>query len=162
MHRSATIVALALCLSAACAPAPAVPDSAAMLTSARAVDEQFAAAFNKADVDGVMALYWNSPSLVLYPPDAMEVKGYAAVRDSYSNMFVAMKGATIELSDPNYQVAGDTVIGWGRWKLTMPGPLGQPTSIEGRYTDVKAQRDGKWVYIIDHASAPLPAPPPAK
>ena len=28
----------------------------------------------------------------------------------------------------------------------------------GRYTDVKAQRDGKWVYIIDHASVPLPPP----
>lgn len=28
----------------------------------------------------------------------------------------------------------------------------------GRYTDIKAERDGKWVYIMDHASMPLPPP----
>jgi hypothetical protein len=27
---------------------------------------------------------------------------------------------------------------------------------------VKALKDGKWVYIIDHASVPLPPPPDAK
>jgi hypothetical protein len=31
--------------------------------------------------------------------------------------------------------------------------------LDGRFTDVKTQRDGKWVYILDHASAPMPGPP---
>jgi len=30
--------------------------------------------------------------------------------------------------------------------------------MEGRYTDVKAKRDGRWVYLLDHASAPIPPP----
>ena len=36
--------------------------------------------------------------------------------------------------------------------------------ILGRFTDVKGQRDGKWVYLMDHGSVPLmppPAPPAA-
>ena len=33
--------------------------------------------------------------------------------------------------------------------------------VEGRFSDVKAQKDGKWVYIIDRASVPLPPPPGA-
>ena len=36
-----------------------------------------------------------------------------------------------------------------------------PQIIEGRYTDVKRMHDGKWVYVMDHASVPLPPPPPA-
>jgi hypothetical protein len=33
----------------------------------------------------------------------------------------------------------------------------------GRYTDVQEKRNGRWVYVVDHASAePEPAPAPAK
>ena len=53
--------------------------------------------------------------------------------------------------------AGDVVLGWGTFKLTLPGGGGE---ILGRYTDVKGQRDGKWVYLMDHGSAPLPPPAP--
>jgi ketosteroid isomerase-like protein len=55
--------------------------------------------------------------------------------------------------------AGDVVIGWGLWRVTVAGPDGAPVEVVGRYTDVKAERDGTWVYILDHASAPLPPPP---
>lgn len=30
--------------------------------------------------------------------------------------------------------------------------------MRARYSDVKAKRDDKWVYIFDHASVPLPPP----
>jgi len=40
----------------------------------------------------------------------------------------------------------------------MTGPEGKPFEMTGRYTDVKALRDGKWVYITDHASVPAVAP----
>ena len=46
--------------------------------------------------------------------------------------------------------------------MTVRGADGKPTEMTGRYTDVKAERDGKWVYLMDHGSAPLPPPPPAK
>jgi len=34
--------------------------------------------------------------------------------------------------------------------------------MEGRFSDVKAVRDGKWVYVMDHASIPVPPPLPAE
>jgi ketosteroid isomerase-like protein len=58
--------------------------------------------------------------------------------------------------------AGDVVLGWGTWTMTIPNGDGTSTVLQGRYSDVKAQRDGQWVYIMDHASVPLPpAPAPA-
>lgn len=132
-----------------------------MIAAAKALDQKFIEAYNKGDVDAVMATYWNSPELVSYPPDAMEVKGWQAAKDAFAHSFAHMKGAALELIESNYKVVGDAVITWGKWRLKMPAADGQTMEIEGRYTDVKAERDGKWVYIMDHASVPL-LPPPAE
>ena len=148
---SILIVAALALLSGGAAPGP-TPEQ--MIASAKEVDQRFCQAFSKGDVDAIMATYWNSPELVVYPPDAMEQHGWAAVKESYKNF----PGAKLELIDPHYMVAGDVVIGWGKWKLTLTGADGKPMDMFGRYTNVMAQKDGKWVYIIDHPSMPIPAP----
>ena len=106
---------------------------------------------------------WISSQLndvVSYPPDAMEVRGWDAIKQAYVEAFKTMSGAKLELTDAHYRVAGEFVLAWGRWQMTMPGPDGNPVTLEGRYSDVKAKRDGRWVFIQDHASVPM-APPPA-
>lgn len=130
-----------------------------MIASAKALDQQFVESFSKGDVDGVMATYWNSPDLVSYPPDSMEVRGWQAAKDALAQSFSQMPGASLELLESNNKVEGDVVLGFGKWRLTITPPEGDPMVINGRYTDVKAKRDGKWVYILDHASVPLPPPP---
>lgn len=132
---------------------------AQMVAGAKALDAAFLKAFNAGDVEGVAATYWKSPDVVSMPPDAMVLRGWEAIRDGFQTMVKEMPGAKLELTDPHYTVNGELVITWGLWRITMPGPDGKPVSIEGRYSDVKAKRDGKWVYILDHASAPLPPPP---
>jgi len=153
----ASLVLAALGFVLGCAPKGENPEH--MIAAARALDQQFVAAYGKGDVDGVMATYWNSPDLVSYPPDAMETRGWRATRENLTHFFATVPGADLELTEMNYKVAGDMVLSWGRWRLTMTSPAGESTAIEGRYSDVKAKRDGKWVYILDHASVPLPPPP---
>jgi ketosteroid isomerase-like protein len=125
-------------------------------TAADALDLQFKDAFNRGDAEALAATYWNSPDMVSMAPDGMTV-GMEATKASMSGMFAAMPGAHLELIEGRNDVHGDTVIGWGRWRMTIPGPT--PTVMEGRYSDVKAMKDGRMVYIIDHASVPLPPPP---
>lgn len=84
------------------------------------------------------------------------------MKEGMAQFIANMPTRNLELIESNYKVAGDVVIGWGKWRLTMTPPEGGSVVIEGRYTDVKAQRDGKWVYILDHGSAPLPPPPAAQ
>jgi ketosteroid isomerase-like protein len=103
-----------------------------------------------------MAIYWNSPEVVLYPPDGLEARGYDAVRQAWQGTFAALPGAKFESVDPHFMAAGDTVVSWGRYRVT---PVGAPAALEGRFTVVAAQRDGKWVWIFDHGSFPLPPPP---
>lgn len=156
----AVLVAFVSACTPAPPPPPPGPTPAEMEAAARALDDQFLAAFNAGDVDALMATYWNSPNLVTMGPDGMGTRGYDAARTGAAEMVKAMAGAQLEFLSVNNDVVGDVVLGWGTWRMTM-GPPESPTVIEGRYTDVKAMRDGTWVYLMDHASVPLPPAPAA-
>jgi ketosteroid isomerase-like protein len=130
-----------------------------MIAAAKALDKQFVEAMNKRDVDAAMATRWNSPDYVSYPDYTMEIRGWRAAKVGTEKMFADVNlmppGATAEVTEANYKVAGDVIIGWGKWHLR----IGESMVVEGRYTNVVAKRDGKWVYILDHLSVPFTPPP---
>lgn len=140
---------------------PKSDNSEKMIAAAKKLDQQFMTAYNNRDAAAIMACYWNSPELVSYPPDALEVHGWQAAKEGLEEAFAHMPpDAKLELTESSYKVAGDVVIGWGKWRMTMRGPEGEAMTMDGRYTDVKAERDSKWVLIHDHASVPMAPPPP--
>lgn len=150
---------IAIAVLAGCTPQTQAPaqDTAAMVASANELDQRFVEALNSGDVEAIAACYWNSPEAVTFPPDMMEARGQEAIRSGFQQMFTTMPGARIELTETHQIPAGDMVMGWGLWRLTMNGPDGKPMEVSGRFTDVKAERDGKWVYLVDHASVPMAA-----
>jgi uncharacterized protein (TIGR02246 family) len=154
----ASVLVAAAC-SPAAPPAPAGPTPAEMVSAANALDQRFLDAFNKGDAEALAATYWNSPDLVSYSPEGA-TRGWEATRAAAAETFKAIAGAKLELVNVRNDVHGSVVIGHGNWKMTIPAAKGPATVIEGRFSDVKALKDGKWVYIIDHASVPLPPPPP--
>jgi ketosteroid isomerase-like protein len=166
-----TLFLASILVAAACAPAPpppppapsapAGPTPAEMMSAAAALDQRFVDAFNKADVDALMATYWNSPDLVSYGPDGMGTRGWDAAKTATVETFKAIPGATLELVNPRNDVHGGVVLGSGTWKMTIPAAKGPATVLVGRFSDAKALKDGKWVYLMDHASVPLPPPPDA-
>ncbi len=137
---------------------PKGEDPEKMITAAKDLDKRFIEAYNNRDVDAIMDTYWNSPDLVSYTPGQLEIKGWQNVKDMFTEEFENMPEFSLKLTEMHYQVAGDVVIGWGKWQMTISPPGIEPIVIDGRYTDVKAEKNGKWVYTIDHASAPMPPP----
>ena len=159
---AAAFLVAALALAFGCASQPKVPDLAAMTARADSLNQAFLDAFNRGDTDAVASMYWNSPEVVMFPPDTMECKGFEEIHDGFIKMFSTMKGAQLKFLETHDMPAGDVVVSWGLWQLTTTGPDGKPLVIDGRFTDVEGERDGKWVYLVDHASVPLPPmPPPA-
>ncbi|MBW3565700.1 MAG: nuclear transport factor 2 family protein [Acidobacteria bacterium] len=148
-------LAASLGFASGCASVPQ-DDPEEMIAAARALDRAFVEAFNRGDADALSNLNWNSPEAVLFPAGELEARGIEAIRRSNAGLLAALPGAKIELFESHQMPAGDVVIGYGKWRLTVPGPDGSTTEIIGRHTDVKAIRDGRWVYLIDHASVPLP------
>jgi len=152
---SAGVLALAL---ASCVPP--VQDVEKEIAALKQVDSVWEASFVKGDIDGIMSTYWNSPELVSYPPNTMEVNGYEAVRMSYEKMYGMMAVKSAQSVNASYKVSGDVAFGWGTWKMTFQPTGGQDMGTEGRYTNMYVKKDGKWYYAVDHASVPMPPPAP--
>jgi len=143
-------------LTIGCASEQPGPSDEEMVQAANALDERFAAAFNAGDAEALSACFWNSPEAVSFLPNVMVVRGHDGIRAGLEEMVAAMPGVTFELFDSRNVALGKAVAGYGLWRMTIPGPDGELMEMEGRYLDVKAERDGQWVYILDHASVPQP------
>jgi len=133
-----------------------------LVAAANQLDSLFLVAFNKGDADAIMNLHWNSPDLRAYPPGEPQLNGYEAVKASYLKDFEANKGAKLEYTSTHNIPFADVVIGHGTFTWTMPvegAPADSPPMVfNGRYSEVKAVKDGKMVIVLDHTSMPM-APP---
>jgi ketosteroid isomerase-like protein len=56
-----------------------------------------------------------------------------------------------------YPLGDDAAATVGHWELTSTGPDGKPATAKVRTTEVLVKKDGKWRYLIDHASVGAPA-----
>jgi uncharacterized protein (TIGR02246 family) len=156
MRTIATILALtaALCGIATHASADATADG-------RAVSDAFAKAVAAGDVPAILALYRDDAS-VIWPGQGEEAKGKAAIEPLARNLVAAAKNGSIVLKSQESIPLGDGYIAnVGRWENTVTMPDGKKTTVVIRTSEVLAKTDGKWLYLVDHASIGAP-PPPAK
>ena len=142
------LAAGAFFLAAACASAPppvSVEQQAREATAIVALLEAQDEAWNRGDIDGFMAGYWQSPNLRFASGDEV-ARGYdqtlARYKARYSSR--ALMG-TLETSDHEIVLLSpDAAIAYGRWTLTretdMPG---------GLYTLVLRKIAGRWVIVSD-------------
>jgi uncharacterized protein (TIGR02246 family) len=131
----------------------------AKATGVKALDEAWTKAILANDLDAVVACY--APDAVLWGPGDPEAKGEKAIRDTYAGLLKDNTVKDAKLTDAHYHMVGKSSVGWGHFSLTMvPKAGGAPVTMTGRYTAVAVEKNGKWVYIADHASAE--PPPPAK
>jgi ketosteroid isomerase-like protein len=109
------------------------------------------------DLNAIMTLY--SKDAVMWLPDAPEAKGGEAIRKSYADLLAANTVTAASFANTHYQISGDLSVGWGDFTLVLaPKAGGNPVSLSGRFSVIARNEDGKWVYVVDHASA-HPAPP---
>jgi ketosteroid isomerase-like protein len=115
------------------------------------------------DLDGIVALY--APDAVLYPPDAKVAIGTDAIRQNYAGLLNNFTIQDVTFTDTWHEDKGDTSLEWGFFSLTLvPKAGGDTVHFEGRFTDISKKINGKWLYVVDHASVPTPPmpPPPTK
>jgi uncharacterized protein (TIGR02246 family) len=129
-------------------------------SAVKKLDDQFLKAFNANDVDALVAFY--AEDAVIYPPDEFMARGRDAIRENWKGFLGQYKVSDATISDAKYLEEDNTSVGWGIVEFTMtPLAGGAPMTIKSRFTSVAQKRDGKWLYIVDHASLPM-APPAEK
>lgn len=124
----------------------------------KATDAAWTRAMKANDLDAVVACY--APDAVVWLPDSPEAVGTAAIRAGYKNLLDANTVKDVVLMPVNAKTSGDMSTGWGHFSMTLaPKDGGAAVSMKGRYLAAAQKQGGKWVYVVDHASAePAPAP----
>jgi uncharacterized protein (TIGR02246 family) len=148
--RETTKVAAALLLGLACVPAWADEVSA---------QDCFLPAFKASDADAVTACY--AEDAVLWIPGQPMAKGREAIHAALAGFFAMVSIKDMTITPMGGSTVGDDATSWGTFVLVAVDRKSGAESTEvGRYVDVSRKIDGKWVYVVDHASDD--PPPPAK
>ena len=121
-------------------------------TGAQSVDSSWIKAMKANDLEAVLKTY--ASDAVVWLPQVKEARGEKAIRSVYEGLLSANTITEVVLSETGYRTMGKVSVGWGRFSLTLaPKSGGSPVVMTGRYTDIAEQRGGRWVYVVDHASA---------
>jgi ketosteroid isomerase-like protein len=108
-------------------------------------------AWNRHDLEGFMAGYWNSPELTFFS-DAKEHDGWQATIDRYLAKYASpgQEMGKLEFYGLRIQVLGqDSAFVRGSWKLTMSAGK----TPHGLFTLVFRKFPEGWKIVHDHTSA---------
>ncbi len=137
-------------LAAAAGPAAAATASQTE-KEIRGVVRQQMEAWNRHDLQGFMAGYWNSPELTFFS-GGTETKGWQPTLERYQKTYQAggHEMGKLEFADLQVVPLGpDSAFVRGRWHLTMPDGK-EP---HGLFTLVFQKFPQGWRIIHDHTSA---------
>ncbi len=111
---------------------------------------KFQHAFNRYDLDSILALY--EPGAVLVSGGG-PVQGTAAILELYRGVFAVRP--TLELQTLGVTRAGDLAMLHGKWILYESGSDGSQIRREGQNTETaRLQPDGRWLFVIDYPYIP--------
>jgi beta-aspartyl-peptidase (threonine type) len=138
---------LAIITSLVAADDPPQPGQAAQI---RAVLDAQIGCWNKGDLDGFMATYWNSPKLS-FQSGGTRTLGWEPTRARYHKRYKAegKDMGTLTFSEVEIEpLAPEIAIVRGRWKLTMR----DGSAPEGLYTLIVKHMPEGWRITHDHTS----------
>lgn len=117
--------------------------------------KQFAEAFTKKDVKGIMVFF--APDAFVYdviPP--REYASAAAYKKDWEGLFATLPGAVkAKVADVNITVAGTVAYTHDIVDATMTDKDGKPIHTVVRSTDVWRKTSGKWLIVQEHNSCPV-------
>ena len=156
MNRLLSVVAASL-LAVCCMPVQAVEPAE---ESAQAC---WLKAFKAADADAVTRCY--APDAVLWIPGGAMAQGSQAIHDAYAGFFADYGVKSVDIKTMASQTVGDDAVSWGTFSLVAVAKKdGAEITEVGRFTELSKRIDGRWLYVVDHASddpAPAEASPKA-
>ncbi len=124
--------------------------------SPEALQEAFMAALRAGDADGIADCYAEDADN--FTLDTLKGVGPESARTSWGGFFEQFDVISAELTEDRMVREDDLAAAWGLFVVVArPVGGGEPVTFKGRYMDVARPIDGRWLYIADHASMPLPA-----
>jgi uncharacterized protein (TIGR02246 family) len=124
----------------------------AEMAEAKDLDRRFCDAMARKDLEAAMACFWDSPDLLVVLLGQVQ-RGPAEVREGIRKMFEQNESIKLEVRDITYVRSGDGVIGVGTATFHLQPAGGRRQLLVERWSDLRRKVDGRWVYVLDHATA---------
>ena len=114
----------------------------------RAVFESGCAAWNRGDIDGYLAEYWNSDK-VRWVSEGTVRYGFEAIATSFKARFDSPDNmGRLEVANLEIQLLGENdALVFGAWIQTTPA-----ARRHGVFTVHLKKMDGEWLIVSDHSS----------
>ena len=126
----------------------------------RALENNFAAALNAGDVDGMMKNYVQDNSLIVFdvvPP--RQHNGPAEYRKAWSGFFAHFKGTPkFTITDLVITVDGNVGFSHSIQRVVGTDTQGHPVDRTVRVSDGYRKISGKWLIAHEHISVPVDLP----
>ena len=159
MQRLRLFFAFALLLAGIAAAPTALRAQAAPAnddkTAVKSLYDQFTKAFNKGDVNGIMAFY--APDVFVFdlaPP--REYPTWAAYKKDWQDLFDMFPGpVATSVSELHITVAGSVAYTHFINDTRLNAKDGSKTHLVARVTDVLRKQNGKWLIVLEHVSVPV-------
>jgi uncharacterized protein (TIGR02246 family) len=121
-----------------------------MIESPERLHKTFQDAFNRQDLESIVALYEHGAVLVSVNGP---IHGTNAIREQYRAALATHPSIDVQTLSVN--AAGDLALLHGKWILRETGPNGRQIRREGRNTETaRRQSNGRWLFVIDNPSVP--------
>jgi len=130
-------------------------------SDAKAVTDAFSKAFAACDVPAVVAMYEKDATIIWPGRDEFGTGKAAIERIVKENCTTPSQHSLAEVSSNARPIGKDYIIHTGELDDTTAGPDGKPVKLRIRVSELLHKSGGTWRYVVDHASAGLPPPPPA-
>jgi ketosteroid isomerase-like protein len=121
------------------------------LQAQRELDQAFCSAMSRKDLEGVMRCLWENPNLVVVLWDATVYRGWENIRAAVQQLFDTFPGVRLGIDEVSHVPVGDGVVAVGTATYDLEAKDGSAVRIVERWTDLRRQINGRWVYVLDHA-----------
>jgi uncharacterized protein (TIGR02246 family) len=117
----------------------------------RNVFEAGCAAWNRGDLDGYLASYWDSDKTLWISGGSLQ-RGRKAIVEAYRARFsTPQQMGQITVAGLEIEVLTDTdALAFGRWMLAL-----EDKSSHGFFTVQLKKIEGSWLFVSDHASSTI-------
>jgi ketosteroid isomerase-like protein len=109
--------------------------------------------------------YAHDPGLVFYDAAPLKYNGWEEYQDGAQKNFFDTSVSCKLIPNDDLQVTRKGDIAWTTLTFHLSAVLkdGNKLEVDARQTSIWEKRDGKWLIVHEHISAPLPTgPPPSK